>query len=119
MARAPQVTRTIKTTNCTLMCVHTETAEVFNKDVVLPRTFEDDNAILKAAKKVHETDTIKVVAVVQSSVTETLYGMSESDFIAHAKPLPPRTGTSEGDTQHQSDDPASSAPVVEDAPTKG
>lgn len=95
MARAPQVTRTIKTTHATLMCVDTETAEVFNRDVVLPRTFDDENAILKAAKKYHETGTHKVVAVVASSVTETLYGMSEADFIAHAKPLPPRTGTTE------------------------
>lgn len=95
MARAPMVTRTIKTTNATLMCVDTETAEVSNIDVVLPRTFEDDNAILKAAKKHHETDTNKVVAVVASSVAETLYGMSESDFIAHAKPLPPRTVTAD------------------------
>lgn len=91
MARAPMVTRTIKTTHATLMCVDTETAEVFNKDVILPRTFEDENAILKAAKKVHETGTCKVVAVVATEVNETLYGMSEADFIANAKPLPPRT----------------------------
>ena len=91
MARAPMVTRTIKTTNVTLMCVDTETAEVFNKDIVLPRTFDDDNAILKAAKKQHENDTTKVVAVVHSTTEETLYGMSEADFIANARPLPPRT----------------------------
>lgn len=93
MARAPMVTRTIRTTNATLMCVNTENAEVNNIDVVLPRTFEDDTAILKAAKKYHETETNKVVAVVASSVSETLYGMSENDFIANAKPLPPRATT--------------------------
>ena len=91
MARAPMVTRTIKTTHATLMCVDTESAEVFNKDVILPRTFEDENAVLKAAPKGHETGTTKVVAVVATNVDETLYGMSEADFIAHAKPLPPRT----------------------------
>lgn len=91
MARAPMVTRTFKTTNATLMCVDVETAEVVNKDVVLARTFEDDNAILKAAKKLYETDDTKIVKVVHTSVSETLYGMSEAEFIANAKPLPPRT----------------------------
>lgn len=95
MARAPMVTRTISTTNATLMMVDTTAGEVFNKDVVLPRTYEDEKAVLKAAKKVYETDEHKVVQVVSTSVAETLYGMSEADFIAHAKPLPPRTVTAE------------------------
>lgn len=99
MARAPMVTRTIATTNATLMMVDTESAEVFNKDVILPRTYEDENAILKAAKKVHENEQHKVVAVVRTEVNETLYGMSEADFIANAKPLPPRTsGTADENT---------------------
>lgn len=95
MARAPMVTRTISTTNATLMMVDTESAEVFNKDVILPRTYEDEKAILKAAKKVHENEQHKVVAVVSTEVNETLYGMSEAEFIAHAKPLPPRNGTND------------------------
>lgn len=95
MARAPMVTRTISTTNATLMMVDTTEGEVYNKDVVLPRTYEDDKAVLKAAKKLYEDDEHKVVQVVSTSVAETLYGMSEADFIAHAKPLPPRTGTTE------------------------
>lgn len=96
MARAPMVTRTISTTTATLMMVDTESAEVFNKDVILPRTYEDDKAVLKAAKKGYEDDQHKVVSVVRTEVNETLYGMSESDFIAHAKPLPPRSGTANG-----------------------
>lgn len=90
MARAPQVTRTIQTTHASILCMDTENREPCNRDVILPRTFKDDNAILKAAKKVIESDTLKAVQVVSSMVQETLYGMSEQDFIAHASVLPPR-----------------------------
>lgn len=90
MARAPQVTRTIQTTHCNVLCMDIENREPCNKDVVLPRTYKDENAMLKAVKKVVETDTIKAVQVVTSTVQETLYGMSEQDFIEHATVLPPR-----------------------------
>lgn len=95
MARAPMVTRTIATTNATLMMVDTTAGEVYNKDVVLPRTYEDDKAVLKAAKKQYEDEEHKVVQVVNTSVAETLYGMSEADFITNAKVLPPRSGTAD------------------------
>lgn len=90
MARAPQVTRTIQTTHCNVMCLDVVAGEPCNKEVVLPRTYKDEQAMLKAVKKVIETDTIKAVHIVSSMVQETLYGMSEQDFIAHATVLPPR-----------------------------
>lgn len=119
MARIPHVTRTIKATHATLMCVDTETAEVFNKDVVLPRTYEGVNDMLKAAKKVAETGTCKVVTVVAHSVTETLYGMTEADFIKYAKPMPPRS-TGSGETENpEGSDTTAEAPVTPDAPAEG
>lgn len=90
MARAPKVTRTIQTTHANVLCMDIENREPCNKDVVLPRTYKDENALLKAVKKVVETDTIKAVQVVDTKVVETLYGMSEQDFIEHATILPPR-----------------------------
>lgn len=90
MARAPQVTRTIQTTHASVLCMDIENREPCNKDVILPRTYKDDKALLKAVKKAIETDTLKAVQVVSSNVQETLYGMSEQDFIAHATILPPR-----------------------------
>lgn len=101
MARAPQVTRTIQTTHATVLCMDIENREPCNRDVILPRTYKDDNAILKAVKKVIETDNLKAVQVVSSNVQETLYGMSEQDFIAHASVLPPRKDyTSDENTNH-------------------
>lgn len=90
MARAPQVTRTIQTTHCTVLCMDIENREPCNRDVVLPRTYKNDNDMLNAVKKAIETDTLKPVQIVSSMVQETLYGMSEQDFIAHASILPPR-----------------------------
>lgn len=90
MARTPQVTRTIQTTHATVLCMDIENREPCNKEVILPRTYKDENAILKAVKKAIETDTLKPVQVVSHMVQETLYGMSEQDFIAHAVILPPR-----------------------------
>lgn len=90
MARQPMVTRTIQTTHATVLCMDIQNGEPCNKTVVLPRTYKDDNAVLKAVKKVIDTDGIKAVHVVHTSVQETLYGMSEQDFIANATVLPPR-----------------------------
>lgn len=90
MARAPQVTRTIQTTHCNVLCMDIENREPCNREVILPRTYKDDKDMLKAVKKVIETDTIKPVQIVDYMVQETLYGMSEQDFISHATILPPR-----------------------------
>lgn len=90
MARVPQVTRTIQTTNVSVLCMDIQNREPVNIDVVLPRTYKDDETMLKAVKKIAETDTIKPVQIVSSMVQETLYGMSEQDFISHAEVLPPR-----------------------------
>ena len=89
MARAPMVTRTIQTTVCVVLCLNVETAEPFNKQVTLPRTYKDENSMLKMAKSVLDTDNEKVVHIVNSYVEETRYGMSEQEFIEHAQIIPP------------------------------
>lgn len=91
MARQPMVTRTIVTTKANVMCLNVESAEPFNMDVTVPRTYKDEVSLLKAVKKVAETENVKCVHVVDSVQVETLYGMSEQEFIEHAAVLPPRT----------------------------
>ena len=85
------VTRTIQSTKATILCLNTETAEPFNETVLLSGTFKDNKTILKAAKPIIDNDTISAVKVVDVVIEEKLYGMSEQDFIAHSKELPPRT----------------------------
>lgn len=97
--RKPMVTRTIQTTTVTLMCLDTETAEVENRTVTLPRTYKDEKAILKVAKPLVETDNFKAVTVVDTEVNEVLYGMTEQEFIEHANILPPRAANA--DTENE------------------
>lgn len=107
--RTPQVTRTITTTKARLMCLDIEKGEPINAEVILPRTYKDDKAILKAAEKVLEDVTVKPVHVVSSVVDETLYGMSEAEFIKHAEILPPRSWTGEQDDTTEEAETASEA----------
>lgn len=90
MARVAMVTRTIITTKANVMCLDVEQGEPFNKVVILPRTYKDENTMLKQVKKVVDTETVKAVHIVDSEVVETLYGMTEQEFIEHAEVLPPR-----------------------------
>ena len=97
MARQPMVTRTIQTTHATVLCMDIQNGEPCNRTIVLPRTYKDDETVLKAVKKVIDSDTIKAVHVVHTEVQETLYGMSEQDFISHATVLPPRKDYTSGE----------------------
>lgn len=88
--RTPMITRTITTTEATLLMADTVAAEMHNVTVTLPRTYKGNEAILKAARPLVETDTDKAVSVVSVSTKETLYGMTEADFIKAASILPAR-----------------------------
>ena len=90
MARERMVTRTVTTTTCEVMCVNVTTAEVQVKDYTLTGEQTKETA-LKQLKKLYETETEKIVNVNAVSLNETLYGMTELDFIKLAKVLPPRT----------------------------
>ena len=90
MPRKNQVTRTIPITTAKLLLVDVESNETRTEEVQLPRTYKDEKCLLKAAKKAVETETVKCVHVLDTLVTETLYGMDEADFIKYAEILPPR-----------------------------
>lgn len=91
MARVPRVTRTITTTKAIVMCVDVEAGEPFNKEVTVPRTYKDNDSLLKVVKPIIETETVKAVHIVGKTEIETMYGMTEQDFIEHASVLPERT----------------------------
>lgn len=89
--RKPQVTRTIKTTIATVLCLNVENAEPFNHTVELARTYKDEKHLMKAIREKVDSETVKAVHLVSVDVKEALYGMYEDEFIEHAKELPPRT----------------------------
>ncbi len=97
MARTPMVTRTIQTTKANVLCLNIVEGEPFNKVVTLPRTYKDENAMLKVISKMVDNDEVKAVHVVDSYVEETLYGMSEQRFIDLAQVMPPRNAAKADD----------------------
>lgn len=100
MARKPMVTRTITTTKANVLCMDIKSAEPFNKVVTLPRTYKDDKVLMKRVKEVVETDNIKAVHIVDKEEVETLYGMTEQEFIEKAVVLDPETRKAlESDTE--------------------
>lgn len=108
MARKRMVTRTILTTKATVLCMDTETLKSEYKDVILPRTYKDEEKLFKAVKNAVDTDTFKAVKIEETSSVETLYGMDEQDFIDNAKILDPNTRREidgiEYDTEDEEDD---------------
>ena len=91
MARKPMVTRTIVITKVNVLCLDIQSAEPFNKVVTLPRTYKDEKKLLKKVEEVVNTDDIKAVHIVDKEEVETLYGMTEQDFITNATILDPAT----------------------------
>lgn len=90
MARERMVTRTITSTMANVMTVDVLTAEVSILPYTISGEYENNDELLKAIKKLYETDTQKLVSV-QDAVTITeLYGMPEVEFMQYAKLLPPR-----------------------------
>ena len=98
--REPMVTRTIVTTKANVLCVNILEQTTFTQDVTLPRVYKDNKALMKAVSKAVDNDTTKAVMVNSSETLETLYGMTEFEFLQNAKVLPPR-GTKAGDTTEE------------------
>lgn len=85
MAKQKFITRTLKTTRASILCMDTEMAEPLNKTVVLSGTFKNDEDILKQARKEIDKGAIKAVAVVTVNVEENIYRMPETYFIQNAE----------------------------------
>ena len=90
MARTPMITRTLTATVCEVLCCDVEAGYTITEKVSVPRTYKNDEALMKALRPLIETEQIKPVRIISKTVTETLYGMTEAEFMEHAKVLPPR-----------------------------
>lgn len=90
MARIRMVTRTVIETLATCMCVSVSNKSLTTNILKVSGEFSDNDSLLKAVKVAYESDDFKVVAIVCTTTSETLYGMTEEAFIAAAQILPPR-----------------------------
>ena len=96
MARERMVTRTVLVTKVQVICLNVEKVETKIETYELSGVYTSTEQVLKALKKLHETETFKLVAVQELVENEVLYGIPEAEFIKIAKVLPPR-GTKASD----------------------
>jgi hypothetical protein len=111
MARITMVTRTITTTEVEVLCMNIETVQVETKTVTLLGAYSSDDIMLKKVKEQLESETLKPVHIQSTKEIETLYGMTEADFINIAKALPPRKGlVDNSEAQPDIEEPEASVP---------
>lgn len=84
MARTRVVTRTINVTTIEALCMDIKTCEPVVKDLELTGETYDNDKALKLARKLYDTETLKVVAIQSITTHEELYGMLETDFLKYA-----------------------------------
>lgn len=108
--RTPMVTRTITTTIASVLCINTVTNEVTEISVTLPRTYKDNEDIMKYIKK-NDVDfgDFTPVTVKSSEVKEDLYGMTEEKFISLADKITKKQA--EDAEANQADDTPAEAPA--------
>ena len=90
MAKPKMITRTITTTVMDILCLDVESGEPCNRSFTIAGELKKEkDAIKYAAKKLADTEpNIHPVHVVNESHIDTLYGMTEADFIAHSVIMP-------------------------------
>ena len=86
MARARMVTRTIKSTEVTVLQLDTVSAEPSNATYIVPCNIPKEKT-LDYLRKNYDTDVVKVVSIVKENPIEKQYGMTETDFIKLAKTI--------------------------------
>ena len=83
------ITRTIELNTYTVRTLNVETAEVLDIDYTVGTSYKPEK-ILAELRAEHETEALKLVAIVNHTVETRLYGMDEQTFINLATVLPPR-----------------------------
>ena len=88
---AKMITRTILETKASVITVDTISMTASTKEFTIGGEWSDNNKLLKALKKIYETDTFVLSSVVKAEKTEKLYGMTEELFMANAVELDAET----------------------------
>lgn len=83
MARERMVTRTISNANATVMVANPQTATLENITVQMGG-ITDKTEMEKILRK-QDTETRKFVAIVSVEIIEQIWGMTEAEFMKHAK----------------------------------
>ena len=89
MAKAPVVTRTMKVTIADILVLDLDTEKTDKISVELPRTYKNSDEIIKAAEKHHDYGNVKLVHVINSTIKEKRYAMTEEIYLKYAKEIAP------------------------------
>ena len=93
MARERMITRTVFTTNYNVMVVNMENESVENISISIPSGDALTDKTREKAIKAMIPEGKTFVTITGETTSETLYGMTEAEFIRLARVLPPRTKT--------------------------
>lgn len=85
MARIPVVSRTMETTVAKVLVVDVNTQKTQEQEVSLPRTYKNNDVVLKRVRNLLDTPDVKVVHIIDTTVKRTKYAMSEQKFIENAE----------------------------------
>lgn len=99
MARKREVVRTFHVTRCTLMCVNTETAEVFNDTIEVSKLPSDDRKKLTLVRELY-SDSHKdseVVRIVDETIVDIKRAMDEQFYIQNSRIVNSDDSTEEED----------------------
>ena len=86
-----RITRTVVGTKATVIAVNTTTLSAEKKDLTIAGTFDSNEKLLKALKKLFDNDNEIISAVLSAEKFEELYGLDESIFMQYAVKLDPKT----------------------------
>jgi hypothetical protein len=89
MRTEKMVTRTVTYFKAIVMCVDVIKAEIVNKELTIPELIPEKKRLEYLDKKLLN-DGLKAVQITSLEQIEELYGMSESEFLEHARRLEKR-----------------------------
>lgn len=93
MARERMVTRTVTAVEYEVMSVDVNSKTISMDKIVIPSGDTMTDKAREKAIKANLPEGHTFVQITGQSIKETLYGMTETDFIKYAKVLPPRTAS--------------------------
>lgn len=83
--RKRNVTRTIKTTTVTVLVADIEAESTLTESIAISQQYADEKKLFKAVKAYYDSiPTKSPIKIKDSQVQETVYSMSENDFIRYA-----------------------------------
>lgn len=86
-----RITRTVTGTRATVIAVNTMTLSAEKKDLTIAGTFDSNEKLLKALKKLYDNDNEIISAVLSADKFEELYGLDEAIFMQYAVKLDTKT----------------------------